>query len=1402
MIVQKSACSKVLEIAFALVIHVLITCGIASAQQGNKLDLFVYVDKSVSVFPNFNVGSDRPADILVDKIRAILNVNIAELLGREGGQASILSDGGSFRLYGFAGLKAGATCTASLEEYTSSDPDALRAAEEKLANYQVQGEDYLATDFKCLFRQIAENSTIEDSIRDGRVPVVLIASDFLHDPNDDSSADPNSEGICATLDHFKRTEGKIPPKLAKDYQTLVRFQKDPLLNLERRTTALNANLPIFGVLRLKYPGNGTKSYSRCAIEMTRPENAFLAKRLVADLGASDFELETGTALDFANTFIREAISQISEKPSIQEVADVTSQYGRPALKLVMKNPLPNDEITTVRALLTQRGRTQRVVFEQAIAPGEQSAELSIEIPRGLSRDGEVVDVVMEYRAGRASNVSKTEPYRLELEKPENLTVGASPILLSAEAGTTELKLIFDNPNASDIEITSISFGRKNQIAQNLPLSGKDSVGANQTNRQIGYRLPERITQSLSPENEYVALIKYNILDSAKEIEISQITVEPPPTVDISQAKLTITFDTPEDPHPVLFIEGLRNNSQSVPAIIDTIKLKPEIGTPLVTSLREPLRIDPSAVSSLEIDLSPSDLAGLRVNLIKDLGLRGGGMEVTLGTDDVPNTSTNTSFAEVEYKSYGFQCSFAKSIQNGIWDDEPNEDLVLKLPITISGEKADTRFAIPEVATISFGGEIAEVGVTLVPSGLQGSTHLVEIPFNIDPLLELKSSIGNSAFEVVLRGVDGVHFCSERDLIVFPLPEDENWRGLKKSGSMKPLVDSEGDAYWEVGLKHSDIGAVYKIEDIKLLLPFGNEPSIDFKIVSDSNRHMRREELNFVEIFSPVQDRSRLKDAKIRIEYGAFPPVILDFPELISNIEVARATWHSASPRLDVRPYLDSGEDEISSAFVARAPTSSPDDAVRLDLPQAQKFTFEQAQEQEFLISFQVSDAKLEEKYEILGENKQVVCLVRDGEEISVCGGREESSRWKPVTPLPLTGLRVSQVSYGGALRARVENAMSIPIKIDKIELVSPTTDRVTSLEVKPSQTILPGESARVTTVQASDREARNIIQGVHHTLRIRGQHNENWEGLKHDELRVVLQSVKEDDFLDPIRFLLVDIPNWFARSWVEDRKVISGSLRVERESSQLPEGTLQLTFHKLGLAERGYEDTRSEHTFQLVPDELISKSKPVNFMFDVPNNDDSGGVKVLAEILSVNGARIVDEFDLEYQKKSRSWSLNNVPQFLAITIPCFLLVYFLLRLLGLNTFPPLNDLSKIAMIGFVFISIVIFWRAPWGGDLFTLLTIILTVGGVVGAQQLLHPINEQVRRFWSSTSQSTDDWPDQNRRRTYWGVGTLVVCFSILVLFAVNDVFPAKILKTCERQEQAGEWMVKLDSNMERCENA
>ena len=145
-----------------------------------EIDLFVYADQSQSIFADPDGDGQKPATKLVEMIRTAINSPISPLASRK-----VLDRGGRIFLYGFGDNdiinESPYDCSDDIRTFLDGESAGSGEIDAGLQNYEGTSAENKITNLSCVFDHIKNNENINQAQTDNRQPMILIASDFLHD---------------------------------------------------------------------------------------------------------------------------------------------------------------------------------------------------------------------------------------------------------------------------------------------------------------------------------------------------------------------------------------------------------------------------------------------------------------------------------------------------------------------------------------------------------------------------------------------------------------------------------------------------------------------------------------------------------------------------------------------------------------------------------------------------------------------------------------------------------------------------------------------------------------------------------------------------------------------------------------------------------------------------------------------------------------------------------------------------------------------------------------------------------------------------------------------------------------------------------------------------------------------
>ena len=297
-----------------------------------EIDLFVYADQSQSIFADPDGDGQKPATKLVEMIRTAINSPISPLASRK-----VLDRGGRIFLYGFGDNdiinESPYDCSDDIRTFLDGESAGSGEIDAGLQNYEGTSAENKITNLSCVFDHIKNNENINQAQNDNRQPMILIASDFLHDPFNVSTmpVPPRNDfqlpeqGICDFLEGYY-TSNQLPPSLD---EALVGM--DFLERGSRRRYIATLEMQL-----TREDFSRSSPYSQCAINSAGTDR-LAAKLISAALNAERFGFEDLDGNSFAERFAEQMLYAIAPPPVLDNVKR-TQQLGSDTLDITFMEP--------------------------------------------------------------------------------------------------------------------------------------------------------------------------------------------------------------------------------------------------------------------------------------------------------------------------------------------------------------------------------------------------------------------------------------------------------------------------------------------------------------------------------------------------------------------------------------------------------------------------------------------------------------------------------------------------------------------------------------------------------------------------------------------------------------------------------------------------------------------------------------------------------------------------------------------------------------------------------------------------------------------------------------------------------------------------------------------------------
>jgi|GEM_PF-921298 len=567
------------------------------------LDLYIYADQSKSVFDG--PRGQRPADTLVEMIRQVIQQPIAS-------DRNLLGGNGQLALYGFAGKQSGrrlpVDCGSDvrtlIEEATAGRAPEIAGA---LDRYSNATDDYNTTNFECLFEHIAGNPRIKASVAQGRQAVILIASDFLHDPFNLSSAPASheavqngyaraGEGICDLTGQYR--DGKMPTTLA-----------DPLASATKLTDGAADSLPpLYGLLELRLEtttiASGNSRYAACVREMAGNVGNRLSDLVARKLEADRFDFGDDPAA-FAAKFRDTVLARSAPAPIIQSAEASRVPDGRFKIKAVLTSQSGTDmEIIgfSYRSTADVDWRDVDVALESGSpalpAGGKIELGWALAALPSLTADTPIHLAVRFHGAGSPIQ-RRTKPYTAR-PNDRGIRVEMGSLLLPQE-GTGTLEIGIANDTDRPLTLSRLAIGRTEAGATDVPSSDRGGrVLPAKSKEALTLSLPSLPRADLS--NGLLSLFVAAINADGVEYTAPGEKLRPEENKALTVESAELVRQSTDDTNPTLLLRV--HNANRFPVSLTSVALKTG-GETLSLRLTAPKPIGKSVVE--EVSIAATDL---------------------------------------------------------------------------------------------------------------------------------------------------------------------------------------------------------------------------------------------------------------------------------------------------------------------------------------------------------------------------------------------------------------------------------------------------------------------------------------------------------------------------------------------------------------------------------------------------------------------------------------------------------------------------------------------------------------------------------------------------------------------------------------------------------------------------
>ncbi len=501
------------------------------SQQLPPLDFFVYLDNSQTIFSG---GENAPSKRLPEMFEALFSQPVPEI-----GQENVVSEGDRIYLYTF-----GDKVEAFGEPIDGGDIDGWKSA---LGEFSEQTSNDRTTKMDSLFKHLADN--VDSQVLNGRQKVVLIASDFIHDPSN-SSVD-----MCAAATALESGLGLVLDDVIESALSRI-----------RRIQEISGINVYFGFLEVVPTINRTGSYHDCfrRVLVRRP----ITSRLEDVDGVATKVIKYEDLKDDVDAFAKNMSLDIL-------------QASLPALELMRKDLHLVDDLATVKLQLKNNGLianelkqvvlhgvdSNSILFDpdiesRVIGPGE-TTNLEFDIPRRLVANQDILSVKFEDESPLSFGLSS------------NLTVVDETALVIGRARISD--------DLSTIQVTIENPSPEKKALGPLIFYGDDDVES--------FSLPADF-EELEPDSQVEKSFIFNTVNKKKLARIgNSVTavistqtgvLSPPFLIDIPQGESKLTIDSVSwvkslEPGDYRLALAVSNSDESRPEFMPTLNFYSENG---------------------------------------------------------------------------------------------------------------------------------------------------------------------------------------------------------------------------------------------------------------------------------------------------------------------------------------------------------------------------------------------------------------------------------------------------------------------------------------------------------------------------------------------------------------------------------------------------------------------------------------------------------------------------------------------------------------------------------------------------------------------------------------------------------------------------------------------------------
>lgn len=998
----------------------------ASGQAGDDprpVDLFLYMDQSIPILREAVAGS---SEFSFDMAQRTVDALGALGPAASGDDPALLGPDSEVRIYGFSqsGTGAGRCPVDRGIRFASAASSGAGSIAGRLGDALKDRTGQQYTDFSCLMTAIAENQDIARARNRGRIPLVVIASDFLHDTTGSSGDQAlpattiNGAGVCNLLGAYQ--QGELPREI-NDAAERAR-QRHPGAVFAFIRQAYNTEILTNG------------GYRNCVTATSGPSQseAPLARLLAEKTDAEILQPDENVVL------LRERLGL--------RLRDAALRMVLPTVQVSARNTGgPNGEDglwLQIDTALDPQSRDRFVIVSTEVDGHLEPVRPPLELTAGgrvrvharlnnfTDKHGQAVQVAVHVR--RDGEFQPLRLVALPYVVPARVPLVTAPLDLQPAPGETRRTLTLPLHNRADFDVAltgireSIANGNRQLFSQRRTINSEETL-----------RLPLTLDVGGLDGGDRLELILTLEAFDETWTETVAVTVLDKPRLDMSGAEATIEYESFDAAFPFVKVTRV-NNPSTVPIAIAKVAISVGGDQAETLKLNTEQIVQPGELGQIRFGfngLTPPN-ESLVARLRQDAS-------ATIRLIDADGSETEATQLRRTFRRIDMDCRVQDrpgSFQWSAGDDGPELTLRLTPPEGAANVEA---FRVRSAS-------LAGVAVPLDWQFEDGGERLAyRLRFNTESSQgALAASTPSAPLTLALSNAGNDTICGG-DLQIMRMPNGRPALNETLKAQVATWSPDGSTPGVRTVLEHDDVETLYEIRSVQVRPRSGpgpnREPStgeaLQFRL-SPEDKYIRAGEQFTLTAYRDSLTAAHFQNAELALRIG---PDDRDLVIPIENSEaavprIAGVYWSDVTAELGLEGAPPATKETVARVLLAPTRTAPPGAIIEHRFPSPVTWKAE-TRPPPLLIPLtgpQAGGEYTDLQRRTLGGERIFACLLRPEEAAERCG---DQARWTLIDTPPLNGVEVTRADMRWNFIAWVANPRPYPLVVRGLDLVSTVDGR-------------------------------------------------------------------------------------------------------------------------------------------------------------------------------------------------------------------------------------------------------------------------------------------------------------------------------------------------------------------------